>query len=83
VESRRQLRRVGGDPGMRLPETTWPGSIPAVRELLSSGLGLGALTVLVGNNGAGTGTNSARCDWRSFLPDPNQFLRHLDRALQR
>jgi predicted ATPase len=52
----RPLRRVGGDPSYPLAGDTWPGSIPAVRQLLDEGLELDGLTVLVGENGSGKST---------------------------
>ncbi len=54
--SARPLRRVAGDPTMSLPADVWPGSIPAVRQILDTGMELGALTILVGDNGAGKST---------------------------
>ena len=52
----RPLRRVVGEPTVGLPDQVWPGSIPAVRQILDDGLDLGALTILVGDNGAGKST---------------------------
>ena len=52
----RPLRRVGGDPAHPLSADSWPGSIPAVRQVLEDGLELGGLTVLVGENGSGKST---------------------------
>ena len=52
----RPLRRVAGDPGYPLPADSWPGSIPAVRQVLDEGLELDGLTVLVGENGSGKST---------------------------
>lgn len=40
----------------RLDRRTWPATLPAVRELLDSGLELGSLTILVGENGTGKST---------------------------
>ena len=34
----------------------WPGTIPAIRQLLDEGLDLGSVTVLVGENGSGKST---------------------------
>lgn len=39
-----------------MPDDMWPASVPAVRQILDSGLDLGALTILVGDNGAGKST---------------------------
>lgn len=52
----RPLRRVAGEPTLALPADMWPGSVPAVRQVLDTGLDLGALTILVGDNGAGKST---------------------------
>lgn len=52
----RPLRRVDGEPSLPLASSSWPGSIPAVRQILHQGLDLGALTVLVGENGSGKST---------------------------
>jgi predicted ATPase len=52
----RPLRRVVGDPSYPLSPESWPGSIPAVRQLLDEGLELDGLTVLVGENGSGKST---------------------------
>ena len=52
----RPLRRVGGDPAYPLSPDAWPGSIPAVRQVLDEGLELDGLTVLVGENGSGKST---------------------------
>ncbi|MET3807789.1 putative ATPase [Nakamurella sp. UYEF19] len=52
----RPLKRVSGETAHPLEESTWPGSIPAVRQVLEDGLDLGGLTVLVGDNGAGKST---------------------------
>lgn len=56
MASGRPLRRVAGDPGYPLSRDLWPGSIPAVRQLLEEGLDLGPLTILVGENGSGKST---------------------------
>lgn len=52
----RPLRRVGGDPAYPLAANSWPGWIPAVRQVLDDGLELDGLTVLVGENGSGKST---------------------------
>lgn len=52
----RPLRRVGGDPAYPLSADSWPGSIPAVRQVLDEGLELDGLTILVGENGSGKST---------------------------
>jgi predicted ATPase len=49
----RSLSEVEGEP---LSRATWPGSIPAVAQLLAEGLELGAATVFVGENGSGKST---------------------------
>jgi predicted ATPase len=56
MRSGRPLSRIAGEPGFDLSAETWPGSIPAVRQILDDGLDLGALTILVGDNGAGKST---------------------------
>lgn len=50
------IARVGARVGAAVDPDVWPGTIPAVRQLLGSGLSLGRATVLVGENGAGTST---------------------------
>jgi predicted ATPase len=52
----RPLRRVAGDPAYPLGPDVWPGSIPAVRQVLDEGLELDGLTILVGENGSGKST---------------------------
>lgn len=54
----RPVVRVVVDPDTDLPRSAdqWPYSIPAVAQLLRDGLELDALTVLVGENGAGKST---------------------------
>jgi hypothetical protein len=47
------LTRVGAAADLPLPTDDWPGTLPAVRQVLADGLDLGPLTVLVGENGAG------------------------------
>lgn len=53
---RRPVRRVSGERANGLDRTTWPGTLPAARQLVDDGLDLGPLTVLVGENGAGKST---------------------------
>ena len=48
------VRRVGGLPGAR--SAGWPWTMPAVHQLLDTGLDLGPVTVLVGENGSGKST---------------------------
>ncbi|MDN6428953.1 MAG: AAA family ATPase, partial [Propionibacterium sp.] len=50
------LRRIEEDPLDPLPRGEWPATVPAVRDLLDSGLDLSPLTVLVGENGSGKST---------------------------
>lgn len=57
IRDRRPVRRV--TPNDRAPRgsTTWPASIPAVRQLLDDGLDLSpGVTLLVGENGTGKST---------------------------
>lgn len=49
----RRIEERSSDPA---PREQWPATIPAVRQLLDEGLDLGALTVFVGDNGAGKST---------------------------
>ena len=48
------VRRVDGLPGTR--SAGWPWTMPAVRQVLDTGLDLGPVTVLVGENGSGKST---------------------------
>jgi predicted ATPase len=51
------LERLHVEPHRRLPDSRWPFSIPAVRDLVGPGLRLHApVTVLVGENGSGKST---------------------------
>lgn len=50
------VRRVERHRDAAVDTSTWPGSVPAVRELLERGLDLGPATVLVGENGSGKST---------------------------
>ncbi|WP_432574445.1 AAA family ATPase [Kineococcus sp. SYSU DK005] len=53
----RALRRIEAAPGTTVDETSWPDSVPAVRQLLTDGLEVPAgVTFLVGENGAGKST---------------------------
>jgi predicted ATPase len=53
----RPVRAFRPGPGVRVDETVWPGSVPAMAQLLREGLELPAgLTVLVGENGSGKST---------------------------
>lgn len=49
----RSLSEVEGEP---LARSRWPGSIPAVAQLLEEGMELGSATVFVGENGSGKST---------------------------
>ena len=50
------VRRVTEHPLAPMPRDVWPATIPAVRQLLDEGLDCAAITVLVGENGAGKST---------------------------
>lgn len=53
----RPVRAFRHDPGRPVDLDSWPGSVPAVAQLLRDGLELAAgLTVLVGENGSGKST---------------------------
>ncbi len=53
----RPVRAFLPDPGLRVDESVWPASVPAMAQLLREGLELPAgLTVLVGENGSGKST---------------------------
>ncbi|MBB4734966.1 ATP-binding cassette domain-containing protein [Micrococcus cohnii] len=54
--NRLPLRRVEEHPLAPLPRDRWPADVPAVTQLLETGLDLDAATVLVGPNGAGKST---------------------------
>jgi len=56
LDSHRPIRRISGQPDSTTTADSWPGSIPAVRQILDDGMDLGALTILVGDNGAGKST---------------------------
>ncbi len=50
------VRRVEAAPGAPGPQAGWPYDLPPVRDVLDTGLELGPLTVLVGENGTGKST---------------------------
>lgn len=50
------VRRIERHPESELGPDEWPATVPAVRQLLGTGLDLGRATVLVGENGAGKST---------------------------
>ena len=50
------VRRVEAGDRAALDPAVWPGSIPAVGQVLRQGLDLGRATVLVGENGSGKST---------------------------
>ena len=53
----RAVRLVRHDPGRLVDTSRWPGTVPAVEQLLCEGLELApGLTVLVGENGSGKST---------------------------
>lgn len=52
----RPVRRITENPENGLRRDTWPATLAPVRSLLDEGLELGALTVLVGENGTGKST---------------------------
>jgi predicted ATPase len=53
----RSIRHVAWDPAVPLDTASWPGTVPAVEQLLCDGLELApGLTVLVGENGSGKST---------------------------
>jgi predicted ATPase len=53
----RAVRLVRHDPGVPVDVSTWPGTVPAVEQVLCEGLELPAgVTVLVGENGSGKST---------------------------
>lgn len=53
----RPVRRVERDPGQECDVSSWPYTVPAVRQLLEDGLDLPAgVTFLVGENGSGKST---------------------------
>lgn len=47
---------VSRDPAATFDVSSWPATLPCVRQLLDKGLTLGPLTVLVGENGSGKST---------------------------
>jgi predicted ATPase len=53
----RGVRELRGDPGNPADPDAWPATVPAVAQILASGLELAAgLTVLIGENGSGKST---------------------------
>ena len=56
VGARRPVRRVSGERALPLDRGSWPGTIPAARQIVDEGLDLGPVTILVGENGAGKST---------------------------
>jgi predicted ATPase len=53
----RTIRRIDQDPALPVDTSRWPGTVPAVEQLLCEGLDLPpGLTVLVGENGSGKST---------------------------
>lgn len=50
------IRRLEEHPLAPMPRQNWPATIPAVSQLLGSGLDLGSATVFVGENGSGKST---------------------------
>ncbi|MFJ3958247.1 AAA family ATPase [Arthrobacter sp. NPDC090010] len=50
------IRRVEQEPDHPAPRGEWPATLPAVAQLLNSGLDLGPATVFVGDNGTGKST---------------------------
>ena len=53
----RSVRHVAWDPAVPVDTASWPGTVPAVEQLLCDGLELApGLTVLVGENGSGKST---------------------------
>jgi predicted ATPase len=55
-DSRLPVRHVGRAHDAAVDPALWPATLPAVRQVLDDGLGLGPLTVLVGENGSGKST---------------------------
>ena len=53
----RIVRAIRADPAVPVDVTRWPGTVPAVEQILAEGLDLPpGLTVLVGENGSGKST---------------------------
>ena len=81
----RPIRWISGAAGF--PRDDWPGSNPAVRQVLEDGLDLGGLTILVGENGAGKSTLTEAIELATqfvvatqltiVLMAPDRLLRHL------
>jgi predicted ATPase len=56
LTDQRPVRAVSEDHEHRLDRRSWPATLAPIRQLLDDGLELGALTVLVGENGTGKST---------------------------
>lgn len=57
VEDNRAVRLIRHDPSVPVDVSRWPGTVPAVGQILGEGLELApGLTVLVGENGSGKST---------------------------
>jgi predicted ATPase len=50
------IRRIEQHPLAPMPRDRWPATIPAVQQVLDTGLDLAPVTVIVGENGAGKST---------------------------
>ena len=82
----RPVRAFLPGPDVRVDESVWPASVPALAQVLRDGLELPAgLTVLVGENGSGKSTvvetlaeayglNPQVVAWRQFMRDPQGVL---------
>jgi predicted ATPase len=87
----RPVRAFLPGPDLRVDESAWPASVPAMAQVLREGLELPAgLTVLVGENGSGKSTvmealaeayglnsQGGSALGQSFMNDPRSFFRHL------
>jgi predicted ATPase len=75
------FRRIYGSGGGEVDPSRWPATVPAVAQILASGLELpGARIPELGS----WGIRPAQWDelelvanWRQFLSQPQSFLRHL------
>ncbi|HEU5486766.1 MAG TPA: AAA family ATPase [Microlunatus sp.] len=56
LTEQRPVRAVREDPAHPLDRRSWPATLAPIRQLLDDGLDLGALTILVGENGTGKST---------------------------
>lgn len=56
VDATLPVRRIAKSAHAELDRAAWPATLPCVRQLLDSGLELGALTVFIGENGSGKST---------------------------